>query len=59
MTPCQGAGTRCASSSSRTAANSYEPPFEFTGKFHSVTVDVVGELIKDEEGEVARLMAQQ
>ena len=37
----------------------YEPPFEFTGTIHSVTVDVSGELIKDDEAELARLMAQQ
>jgi arylsulfatase len=37
----------------------YQPPFAFTGTIHSVTVDVSGELIKDEEAEIRRLMAQQ
>jgi len=37
----------------------YQPPFTFTGTIHSVTVDVSGELIKDEEAEVRRIMAQQ
>ena len=37
----------------------YEPPFEFTGTIHSVTVDLSGELIKDHEAEMARIMAQQ
>ena len=37
----------------------YEPPFEFTGTIYSVTVDLSGELIRDTESEMARLMAQQ
>jgi arylsulfatase A-like enzyme len=37
----------------------YEPPFAFTGTVHSVTFDLAGELIRDEEAEIARLMAQQ
>jgi hypothetical protein len=37
----------------------YEPPFEFTGTIHQVTVDVSGELIEDDEAVVQRLMAQQ
>jgi arylsulfatase len=39
--------------------NVYKPPFTFTGTIHSVTVDVSGELIEDEEAELRRLMAQQ
>jgi arylsulfatase A-like enzyme len=41
------------------ADEEYEPPFAFTGTIYNVTVDVSGELIKDEEAEVVRLMAQQ
>jgi arylsulfatase len=37
----------------------YKPPFAFTGIIHSVTVDVAGELVKDDEAEVRRIMAQQ
>ena len=37
----------------------YKPPFTFTGTIHSVTVDVAGDLIKDDEAEVRRIMAQQ
>lgn len=37
----------------------YKPPFEFTGTLHSVTVDVGGELIQDDEATLRRLMAQQ
>jgi len=40
-------------------AGVYDPPFAFTGIIHSVTVDVSGELIKDPEAEMARVMAQQ
>ena len=37
----------------------YNPPFPFTGRIHSVTVDVSGELIKDEEAELRRHLARQ
>ena len=37
----------------------YEPPFAFTGTIHSVTVDVSGDLIEDDEATLKRLMAQQ
>jgi hypothetical protein len=41
------------------AGEAYEPPFEFASTIHSVTFDVSGELITDDEAEMARLMAQQ
>jgi arylsulfatase len=37
----------------------YQAPFRFTGKIHQVTLDVSGELIKDKESEVRRIMALQ
>jgi len=37
----------------------YKSPFPFTGKIHKVTVDVGGELIKDEESKLRRLLARQ
>ena len=37
----------------------YKPPFTFTGTIHSVTVDVGGELIEDDEATLRRIMAQQ
>jgi arylsulfatase A-like enzyme len=37
----------------------YEAPFGFTGTIHSVTVDVGGELIEDDDATLKRLMAQQ
>ena len=37
----------------------YNPPFEFTGKIHSVTIDVSGDVIQDEEADFKRLLARQ
>jgi arylsulfatase len=37
----------------------YKPPFKFTGKLHRVTVDVSGELIKDDEAALRAIMARQ
>ena len=37
----------------------YSPPFGFTGKLYSVTVDVSGELIKDNAAEMRVAMARQ
>lgn len=37
----------------------YEPPFEYGGVIHSVTIDVSGELIEDDEATLRRLMARQ
>ncbi|MFV1858590.1 MAG: arylsulfatase, partial [Anaerolineales bacterium] len=41
------------------AAPLYESPFEFSGTIHSVTVDVSGEVIKDDEADFNRLLARQ
>ena len=37
----------------------YAAPFEFTGTVYSVTFDLSGELIKDEEAELRRILARQ
>jgi arylsulfatase A-like enzyme len=37
----------------------YVSPFEFTGTIHSVTIDVSGEVIKDDEAEFKRHLARQ
>ena len=37
----------------------YKPPFAFTGKIHTVTIDVSGELIRDTEAEMRAVMARQ
>ena len=52
-------GLSCGYDFGAPATESYEPPFAFTGTIHSVTVDVSGELLADDESEIARLMAQQ
>jgi len=37
----------------------YKEPFEFTGTVHSVTFDVSGDVIEDEEAEMRMIMARQ
>jgi arylsulfatase A-like enzyme len=37
----------------------YASPFEFSGTIYSVTIDVSGEVIKDEEADFKRLLARQ
>jgi arylsulfatase len=37
----------------------YKPPFTFTGTIHSVTMEVAGDLIEDDEATLRRIMAQQ
>jgi len=37
----------------------YKSPFEFTGTVHSVTFDVSGDVIQDEEAEMRRILARQ
>jgi arylsulfatase len=37
----------------------YQPPFKFTGKIHSVIVDVSVNLIQDREAEMRTIMARQ
>ncbi len=37
----------------------YKPPFEFSGTIYKVTVDVSGELIKDDEASMKAIMARQ
>jgi arylsulfatase len=36
----------------------YHEPFRFTGRLHSVTIDVSGELIRDPHSEVRAAMAR-
>ena len=37
----------------------YQSPFEFSGKVKSVTIDVSGEVIKDDEADFKRMLARQ
>jgi arylsulfatase len=52
-------GVTCGSAHGSPVTPDYQPPFEFTGKIHSVTVDVSGELIEDKEAKTRMVMAQQ
>jgi arylsulfatase A-like enzyme len=52
-------GVTCGSAPGAPVTPDYQPPFEFTGKIYSVTVDVSGELIEDKEAETRMVMARQ
>jgi arylsulfatase len=40
-------------------SSEYAPPFAFTGKLRTVTVDVSGKLIEDKEAKTRQVMARQ
>jgi len=52
-------GLSCGYDFGEAVTHNYSVPFRFTGTLHKVTVDLSGELIKDEEAEIRRFMAQQ
>ena len=56
-------GLAAASSAAPTSGppvwDKYKPPFKFTGRIYTMTVDVSGELIKDSEAEMRVAMARQ
>jgi arylsulfatase len=52
-------GIACGADPGAPVTPDYEPPFEYTGTLYNVTVDVSGELIKDAEAEMRRIMARQ
>jgi arylsulfatase len=52
-------GVRSGAAPGAPVTPDYEPPFEFTGTIYSVTVDVSGELIVDDEAEMRQIMARQ
>ncbi len=54
-----GGGIHCGADPCSPVTPDYDPPFEYTGKLHAVTVDVSGELIKDTEAEMRAIMARQ
>jgi hypothetical protein len=54
-----GGGMVCGCDAGAPVSTEYKPPFAFTGKLHSVTVDVSGELTKDPEAEMRVVMAHQ
>jgi arylsulfatase len=49
----------CGADIGATVTPDYKSPFAFTGTIHKVTVDVSGELIKDDEATVRMLLARQ
>ena len=52
-------GLSCGYDFGEAVSREYHGPFSFTGDIHQVTVDLSGELIRDDEAEMRRLMAQQ
>jgi hypothetical protein len=51
--------TRGANPGSPVSPTTTRPPFRFTGKLHTVTVDLSGELIKDSDSELRMAMSRQ
>ncbi len=54
-----GGGMVCGADTGSPVWDKYKPPFKFTGKLYSATVDVSGELIKDNDAELRVAMARQ
>jgi arylsulfatase len=54
-----GGGFVCGADSGSPVWDKYEPPFKFTGTLYSATVDVSGDLIKDDEMALKTIMARQ
>ena len=54
-----GGGIVCGADSGSPVWDKYEPPFRFSGTLYSVTVDVSGELIIDDEHALKMVMARQ
>ncbi len=54
-----GGGTMCGADTNSPVTPEYKPPFEFTGTIYSVTVDLSGEMIRDTEAEMRKILAHQ
>ncbi len=54
-----GGGIVCGADSGSPVWDKYEPPFRFSGTLYSVTVDVSGEMIIDDEQTLKMVMARQ
>jgi arylsulfatase len=52
-------GLSCGYDFGEAVSREYHGPFSFTGKIEHVTVDLSGELIKDDEADIRRIMSQQ
>jgi arylsulfatase len=54
-----GGGIVCGADTGSPVTTAYKPPFRFTGTLHEVSIDVSGELIRDEEAEMRVALAHQ
>ena len=54
-----GAGAACGCDPGSPTCDDYDPPFAYTGKIYSATVDVSGELIEDHEAKAKQILARQ
>jgi arylsulfatase A-like enzyme len=54
-----GGGLACGHNPHSPVTSTYKPPFPFTGDIRQVTVDVSGELIRDDEAVMRAVMARQ
>jgi len=54
-----GGGIACGADPGSPVTPAYKPPFHFTGTLYEVTVDVSGDLIRDEEAEMRLVLARQ
>jgi arylsulfatase A-like enzyme len=54
-----GGGIVCGADTGSPVTPAYNPPFRFTGTLFQATIDVSGELIRDEEADMRMLMAHQ
>ena len=54
-----GGGIVCGADTGSAVTPAYKPPFRFTGTLSQVTIDVSGELIRDEEADLRMVMAHQ
>jgi arylsulfatase len=52
-------GIVCGADPGAPVTPDYAPPFRYTGTLYSATVDVSGELIKDDELELRAMLAKQ
>jgi len=52
-------GFVCGADGGQTVWNKYQPPFKFTGTLYSVTVDLSGDLIVDDEQAMKVILARQ
>ena len=52
-------GLSCGSDFGEAVSHDYHAPLRFTGTIHSVTMDVSGKLIKDEEAEMRVAVVRQ